>query len=77
MFSPEEKSTIAIAVSRLLLSLNHPEMPKSSPKFILHVDGAESWSWANIVNNDNREKKIPLNLDRNLSAIKKNLNEGV
>ena len=68
MFSPEEKTTIAGAISRLLLSLNHPEMPKSSPKFILHVDGTEDRSWANIVNNDDRGKEIPLAFVKNMSV---------
>ena len=68
MFTSDEKSTIAGAVSRLLLSLNHPEMPKGSPKFILHVDGAESWSWANIYNSEDREKVPPLDLIRNRSV---------
>jgi hypothetical protein len=30
------------------LSLDHPEMPKEKPRFKLHVDGKESWSWADI-----------------------------
>jgi len=68
MFSPEEKTTIAEVISRLLISLNHPEMPKSSPKFILHVDGAESWSWANITNSNDRGKDIPQYLVKNRSV---------
>jgi hypothetical protein len=49
----------------VLKSLNHPEMPKTDIlfdlkisgekdgewQFSLHVDGAESWSWADIRNN--------------------------
>ena len=68
MFSPEEKSTIARTISRLLLSLNHPEMPKNSPKFILHVDGVKYESWANIVNSEDREKYIPRELVKNMSV---------
>jgi len=48
MFSKEEKQLIAGAIEGVLLSLNHPEMPKSKPNFKLHVDGKEDWSWADI-----------------------------
>lgn len=48
MFSVQEKQHIAREIERLLLELNHPEMPKVNPKFSLHVDGKESWSWADI-----------------------------
>lgn len=49
MFSVEEKKKISIEIQKLLLSFNHPEMPKSKPRFKIHVDGSESWSWADIV----------------------------
>ena len=48
MFSVSEKKLIAAKIEEILLSLNHPEMPKTKPKFLLHVEGAESWSWADI-----------------------------
>lgn len=48
MFSMSEKKQIASAIENLLLELNHPEMPKEKPNFSLHVDGKESWSWADI-----------------------------
>jgi len=48
MFSTEEKQMIAGAIEGVLLSLNHAEMPKDKPNFKLHVDGKESWSWADI-----------------------------
>lgn len=48
MFSVTEKRKIAEEIEKLLLSFDHPEMPKDRPSFTLHVDGAESWSWANI-----------------------------
>jgi hypothetical protein len=51
MFSQIEKKYIAAKIEELLLSINHPEMPKSKPSFTLHVDGAESWSFADIVPN--------------------------
>ena len=51
MFSMAQKQQIAAAVEKILLDINHPEMPKKNPKFVLHVDGEESWSWADIVPN--------------------------
>ena len=48
MFSVAQERQIAAAVEKVLLDLNHPEMPKEKPSFKLHVDGAESWSWADI-----------------------------
>jgi len=48
MFSVAEKQKIAEEIEKLLLSFNHPEMPKAKPNFKLHIDGAESWSWADI-----------------------------
>lgn len=48
MFSFKEKQAISCAIEALLLALNHPEMPKEKPKFHLHVEGKESWSWADI-----------------------------
>ena len=51
MFSKEDKRIIAARLEEVLLALRHPEMPKERPRFKLHVDGAESWSWADIVPN--------------------------
>lgn len=48
MFSVAQKQLIAAAVEKVLLDLHHPEMPLEKPKFHLHVDGTESWSWADI-----------------------------
>lgn len=48
MFSMEEKRKIADAVEKILMDIDHPEMPKSRPSFQLHVDGKENWSWADI-----------------------------
>ena len=48
MFSTEEKKMIAGEIERLLLSLNHPEMPKEKLNFTLTVFGKEGWSWAYI-----------------------------
>lgn len=48
MFSMAEKQKIAAAVEKVLLDLNHPEMPKSNPQFELYVEGEEGWSFAEI-----------------------------
>ena len=52
MFSVQQKREIADAVQKILRATNHPELPKTGEiRFKLHVDGAEKWSWADIVNN--------------------------
>ncbi len=48
MFSVEEKKKIADVIEKTLLEFNHPEMPKEKPKFKIHIDGKEKWSWADI-----------------------------
>lgn len=48
MFSGKEKHYIAGVVEKLLLSLNHPEMPKEKPLFKLHITGKNTWSWADV-----------------------------
>lgn len=49
MFSVKEKQYIAGQIEKLLLSLNHPEMPKEKPVFLLKVEGKHhTWSWAEI-----------------------------
>ena len=48
MFSMAEKQYIADEIEKLLLKLDHPEMPKEKPIFTLKVEGKESWSWAGI-----------------------------
>ena len=59
MFSKEEKIKIADSVEKILLEINHPEMPKENPSFKLHVDGKESWSFADIEPNWTYENKTP------------------
>jgi hypothetical protein len=51
MFSVQQKRDIADAVQAVLRATNHPELPTGEIQFSLHVDGAESWSWADIQNN--------------------------
>lgn len=51
MFSVRQKREIAEAVQKILRETNHPELPKGEIQFRLRVEGAESWSWAEIANN--------------------------
>jgi hypothetical protein len=51
MFSVAQKRAIAEAVQKALRATNHPELPKGEISFKLRVEGAEEWSWAEIVNN--------------------------
>jgi hypothetical protein len=52
MFSVRQKREISDAVQKILRATNHPELPTEGEiKFHLHVDGAERWSWADILNN--------------------------
>jgi len=59
MFSIEEKRKIADAIEKVLLEINHPEMPKDKPMFNIHIDGKESWSWADIYPNWMYDKEKP------------------
>jgi len=51
MFSVRQKREIADAVQKILRDTGHPELPQEEISFNLHVDGSESWSWADIRNN--------------------------
>ena len=51
MFSLETKRKISDEVQRILRETNDPELPEGEIQFQLHVDGAASWSWADIRNN--------------------------
>jgi len=51
MFSVSQKRIIAESVQCILRETGHPELPKDEIQFVLHVDGEESWSWADIRNN--------------------------
>lgn len=52
MFSTQQKRDIADAVQKILRATHHAELPSEGEvSFSLHVDGAESWSWADIRNN--------------------------
>lgn len=51
MFSIQQKREIADGVQKLLRATNHPELPAGEITFSLNVQGAEDWSWADILNN--------------------------
>ena len=51
MFSFREKQEISAAVQKILRETGHPELPEGEITFQLHVAGAETWSWADILNN--------------------------
>lgn len=51
MFSVKQKREIAEAVQEILRKTNHPELPVGEIRFKLRVEGAEKWSWAEILNN--------------------------
>lgn len=67
MFSPELKHEIAEKIAEILKETNHPELSKRHINFLLHVDGAENWSWANIVDNGGGYDKVPVDLIKNMS----------
>lgn len=51
MFSVREKRAIADKIQQILRETDHPELPQGEISFLLHVDGARPWSWADIRNN--------------------------
>jgi len=59
MFSIQEKQHIAASIEKTLMDLKHPEMPMEKPKFKIHIEGKEVWSWADIEPNWTYEDKIP------------------
>ncbi|MCK5023725.1 MAG: hypothetical protein KAS04_06115 [Candidatus Aenigmarchaeota archaeon] len=54
MFSVRQKREIAEKVQQILRDTAHPELPTADKEinFKLFVEGAESWSWADIRNNE-------------------------
>lgn len=51
MFSVQQKQDISEKVQKILRETNHSELPREEIQFSLHVDGAATWSWADIRNN--------------------------
>ncbi len=78
MFSPRLKREIAEKVQGILRETNHPELPAGEINFLLHVDGAEAWSWANIRNHKACQNNIPpAALIRNTSVIARREEGGI
>ena len=71
MFSSDMKYMIAEKVQKILQETLHPELPKGEINFLLHVDGAEDWSWANIRNNKSARSNLKIEvideLNRNIT----------
>ena len=51
MFSVQQKRDISDAVQKVLRDTNHVELPSGEISFLLHVNGAEGWSWADLKRN--------------------------
>lgn len=71
MFSSKLKAEIAEKVQAILQETGHDELPEGEIEFLLHVDGEEDWSWANIRNSALRDVPAPSNLVCNMSASNK------
>ncbi|MBF0102061.1 MAG: hypothetical protein HQK77_14255 [Desulfobacterales bacterium] len=70
MFSNNTKKMIAEKVQEILRNTQDPELPEGEIQFLLHVDGEENWSWANIRNNNPKD----INLDHHAAlALTQNL----
>jgi len=70
MFSSGTKQHISVEVQKILQKILDSELPQGEINFILHVDGEEGWSWANICNETNKDKPVPDVLIQNLSTQK-------
>jgi len=68
MFTPAQKRAIAMKVQAILQETAHDELPDGEIHFILHVDGAENWSYANIRNGADADKQVPEIIIRNLTV---------
>lgn len=68
MLSTKVKQYISKEVQRVLQSIHDDELPNGEIHFILHVDGSEDWSWANIRNESDKDLSVPHNLIRNITA---------
>lgn len=68
MFSQKVKQEIAERVHAILRRTNDPELPTGPIKFILHVDGANAHSWANIRNFSDKDMPVNPILKQNLTV---------
>ena len=62
MLSAKVKQEISKKIQIMLQSIDDNELPNGEINFLLHVDGAEDWSWANIRNNNRRDVPAPSSL---------------
>ena len=63
------KQYIATKVQEILMGVGNDELPVDGEiHFILHVDGVEDWSWANIRNNNDLLADVPKALVGNLTV---------
>lgn len=67
MLSARMKKYISDRVQSILQNISDNELPEGEIQFILHVDGAEGWSWANIRNESAKDIPVPDVLVQNLS----------
>jgi len=67
MFSPKLKKELADFIQELLQETRDDELPDGEISFILHVDGRDYDSWANIRNEADRHLKVPGNFIKNLN----------
>ncbi len=69
MFTTQQKKEIAEKVQRAIRESLNEELPVGEVNFILHVDGGEDWSWANIRNSSVRDVPVPEILVQNLAHL--------
>lgn len=55
MFTSQQKREISKKVQQAIRETLNDELPDGEVNFILHVDGKEGWSWANIRNDSKRD----------------------
>ena len=65
MLRPDVKEKISKAVQEILQLIDDYELPKGEIPFILHIDGEDPISWANIRNMSDRQKPVPVELIQN------------
>ena len=62
MFSAKKKKHLANCIESLIIAMDHPEMDNNNVRFKIHIDGKESWSFADITdNNTAAERGIGVN----------------
>lgn len=59
MFSVRQKQEIADKIQKIIRETDHPELPEGEISFSIHIEGAGSWSWADIQNNGFYADKEP------------------